>query len=257
MIDSHCHLNCLELQENETLDSAIQAAVDAGVKKMLCVAIDWEKLDEVLQIAKTHENVYASVGVHPTATAGYQPRTEDIIQKIKQSKKVIAVGETGLDYFREPVDKNAQQDKFIHHLEAAKKLALPTIVHTRAAKEDTLSIIQQHACPDSTGVLHCFTEDYDMAKRALDSNFYISFSGIVSFKNATNVHEVAKKLPLSKILIETDSPYLAPVPYRGKSNEPKYLPHVAKAIAELRGETEEKIIEETSKNFYRLFNQAI
>ncbi len=256
MIDSHCHLNCLDLTEGRTVANAVQAARDAGVQKMLCVAIDWERLDEVLALSQDNPHVFASVGVHPTATDGFQPQINDLVEKVLSHERVVAIGETGLDYFREPVDRMHQQQQFIAHLNAAKQTRRPVIVHTRAAKEDTLRIIQEHACSNSAGVLHCFTEDYDMAKRAMDRNFYISFSGIVSFKKATNVHDVAKKIPLSRLLIETDSPYLAPVPYRGKSNEPQYLPYVAKAIAQLRGESEETIIEKTTENFLQLFPLA-
>lgn len=256
MIDSHCHLNCLKLNDGQTLQHAIDEALHAGVKSMLCVAIDWEKLDEVLAISQNYPGIFASVGVHPTSIDGHQPNFDDLINKAKQHEKVIAIGETGLDYYREPFDKKAQHQKFSNHLNAAKELGLPVIVHTRSAKEDTLAMIKAEASKEFSGVLHCFTEDYDMAKRAIDLNFYISFSGIVSFNKATNVHEAAKKIPLSRLLIETDSPYLAPTPYRGKNNEPKYLPYVVKALAALRNEPEDLIIEATTENFFNLFKKA-
>tara|TARA_R110001592_G_scaffold138511_4_gene357630 strand:- start:12096 stop:12881 length:786 start_codon:yes stop_codon:yes gene_type:complete len=252
-IDSHCHLDRLKLDPyNGNLSEAIQAAHANAVDLMLCVAIDLEHIDQVLNIAKTYEQVYASVGVHPGSTDCEEPTVERLLDLSKKDK-VIAIGETGLDYYYGVDHKELQLERFQRHLEVSKISRKPVIVHTRDAKEDTLNCINKYSDPSVGGVLHCFTEDLDMAQKAIDQNFYISFSGIVTFKNALELQAVAKALPLERILIETDSPYLAPVPFRGKPNEPKYVPHVAKFLAELKGVSLEKIAEQTSENFKKLF----
>ncbi len=252
-IDSHCHLDRLKLDAyNGDLSEAIKAAHLNDVDLMLCVAIDLEHIDQVLNIAKTYEHVYASVGVHPGSTDCEAPTIERLVELSKQ-EKVIAIGETGLDYYYGIEHKELQLAWFKRHLEVSKITRKPVIIHTRDAKEDTLDYINKYSDPSVAGVLHCFTEDLDMAYRAIEQNFYISFSGIVTFKNAVELQEVAKALPLERILIETDSPYLAPVPFRGKSNEPKYVPHVAKFLADLKGVPIERIAEQTSENFKKLF----
>lgn len=252
-IDSHCHLDRLKLDPyNGDLSQAIEAATQNSVDTMLCVAIDLEHIEDVLSIASNHQSVYASVGVHPGSTDCEEPTVQRLLDLSKRDK-VIAIGETGLDYYYGIEQKDIQLEWFKRHLEVSKLTKKPVIVHTRDAKEDTLNHIHQYSDPNVAGVLHCFTEDLDMAKRAIEHNFYISFSGIVTFKNATELKEVAKALPLDRILIETDSPYLAPVPMRGKSNEPKFVPHVAQYLAELRGVSVEEIAEQTSENFKTLF----
>ncbi|KZZ58711.1 hydrolase TatD [Oleiphilus sp. HI0125] len=255
-IDSHCHLDRLKLEKYEGgLADAISAARDEGVSEMLCVAIDLEHIEDVLGAASSFDNIYASVGVHPTSYEGEEPSVERLLELSKR-EKVIAIGETGLDYYYSEDKKELQQERFIRHLEASAQCGKPVIVHTRDAKEDTLDIIAKHGDPSVAGVLHCFTEDLDMALRAIELGYYISFSGIVTFKNAVELQDVAKSIPLERMLIETDSPYLAPVPFRGKPNEPKYVPKVAEFIAELRGISVEEVAKKTAENFHALFTHA-
>jgi TatD DNase family protein len=252
-VDSHCHLDRLKLEKYEDgLDGAMQAARDAGVDKMLCVAIDLEHINDVLSISEQYPDIYASVGVHPTSHEGEEPTVERLVS-LAEHPKVIAIGETGLDYYYGEETKQVQQSRFINHLNASRATSKPVIVHTRDAKEDTLAIISEHGDPSIAGVLHCFTEDLDMALRAIELGFYISFSGIVTFKNAKELQEVAKSIPMERMLIETDSPYLAPIPFRGRPNEPKYVPEVAKFIAELRGMSVEDVARITGDNFTELF----
>ena len=255
-IDSHCHLDRLKLDVYDgKLSLAIDAAMQNRIDAMLCVAIDLEHINDVLAIASEYPQIFASVGVHPTSHDGEDPSVERLLE-LAQRDKVIAIGETGLDYFYGEDTKHIQLERFKRHLIASKACKKPVIIHTRDAKEDTLAHIAEYSDPDVGGVLHCFTEDWDMASRAIAHNYYISFSGIVTFKNAKALQEVAKQVPLERMLIETDSPYLAPVPFRGKSNEPKYVPEVAKFIAELRGVSVEHVAEQTSQNFYTLFKDA-
>jgi len=255
-IDSHCHLDRLKLDKYDgELGLAIEAAQRNGVDKMLCVAIDLENIDKVLSIAAAYPAVYASVGVHPGSVDVEEPSLERLVELSKKDH-VIAIGETGLDYYYGKEHRETQLQRFKTHLLAAKQVKKPVIVHTRDAKEETLAYIAQYADPECSGVLHCFTEDLDMALRAIEHNFYISFSGIVTFKNALELQDVARNIPLERMLIETDSPYLAPVPYRGKPNEPKYVPDVAKYLAELKNVSVETLAEVTSRNFYALFNDA-
>ena len=255
-IDSHCHLDRLKLEKYQNgLGDALDAAAQERVTEMLCVAIDLEHIDQVLSIATNNSNVYASVGVHPTSYEGEEP-TVDRLVTLANEPKVIAIGETGLDYFYSAEHKDLQQQRFIRHLEASKITRKPVIVHTRDAKEDTLSIIEAHGDREVAGVLHCFTEDLDMALRAIELGYYISFSGIVTFKNAVELQEVARSIPLERMLIETDSPYLAPVPFRGKPNEPKYVGKVAEFIAQLRETDLETIAQATADNFHTLFSHA-
>ena len=252
-IDSHCHLDRLKLDPYDgDLSKAIAEASHNKVDTMLCVAIDLEHIEDVLNIADNYEQVFASVGVHPGSIDCEEPTVQRLVDLSKRNK-VIAIGETGLDYYYGKDHKDIQLERFKNHLEASKLTRKPVIIHTRDAKEDTLELINKYSDPQVAGVLHCFTEDLDMAQRAIEQNFYISFSGIVTFKNALELQSVAKALPLDRILIETDSPYLAPVPFRGKSNEPKYVPHVADFLAQLKGVTVEEIAEKTSENFKKLF----
>jgi len=256
LVDSHCHLDRLQLSPYENgLDDAVAAATERGVSAMLCVCISEENKDAVVSIAERYSHIYASVGVHPSDVADASVAESELISWSKH-KKVVALGETGLDYYHTDETKAVQLESFTVHLSAASKLNLPVIVHTRNAREDTIDLIRKHGNVNSAGVLHCFTESWEMAKQALDLNYYISLSGIVTFKNAGELKEVAKQVPIERLLVETDSPYLAPVPYRGKPNEPKYVREVAEYIAELRGISYEALAEATTQNFYRLFSKA-
>ena len=254
-IDSHCHLDRLKLEKYQNgLGDALDAAAQERVTEMLCVAIDLEHIDQVLSIATNNSNVYASVGVHPTSYEGEEP-TVDRLVTLADEPKVIAIGETGLDYFYSAEHKDLQQQRFIRHLEASKITRKPVIVHTRDAKEDTLSIIEAHGDREVAGVLHCFTEDLDMALRAIELGYYISFSGIVTFKNAVELQEVARSIPLERMLIETDSPYLAPVPFRGKPNEPSYIVHTVRFLSKLKKISFNDFCKITTKNFFDLFGK--
>ncbi len=250
-IDSHCHLNLLA-QEEGGLDAVIAEANSYDVDHILCIAIDKQSCAEVIDIAERYPDISASVGIHPNVDQD-ESFTIDQLIELAQHPKVIAIGETGLDYFRSEGDLDWQRQRFLVHIEAAKALKKPLIIHTREAREDTMSMLEQHDAAEAGGIIHCFTEDWDTAQRALDIGFYISLSGIVTFKNATQLQDVARKLPLDRILIETDAPYLAPVPKRGKTNKPAYVKHVAEFIAQLRGESVETIASVTSDNFHRLF----
>ena len=256
LIDSHCHLDRLKLDQcGGTLDAALSSAREAGISRMLCVCISAENRQAVLDIAKAYDFVYASAGVHPSDVSNEVVEVAELLSWCEHSK-VVALGETGLDYYYTKESADLQRQSFANHLQAGKQTGLPVIVHTRDAREDTLSLIKEFGCTDASGVLHCFTESWEMASKALDYNYYISLSGIVTFKNAEELREVAKKIPAERLLVETDSPYLAPVPFRGKTNQPKYVKQVAEFVAELRGVSFESLAEQTSENFFRLFNRA-
>ncbi len=256
LIDSHCHLDRLKLEPySDGLEGAVAAAREAGVARMLCVCISEENRKAVVDIAKQYEDIYASVGIHPSDVKT-DPVSVETLKSWAGDEKVVAIGETGLDYYYTKESADWQQQSFSNHLEAAGDLGLPVIVHTRDAREDPINLIRRHGNVSSAGVLHCFTENWEMASQALDLNYYISISGIVTFKNAKELQEVAKKLPLDRILIETDAPYLAPVPHRGKTNKPAFVKHVAEFLAELRGDTVENIAEITTTNFRTLFPTA-
>lgn len=250
-IDSHCHLNLLA-KEQGGLDAIISQAQDAQIDHILCISIDKESCKEVLDIAESYPNITASVGIHPNVDE-QENFTVDELVSLAQHEKVIAIGETGLDYFRSEGDLEWQRERFRVHIEAAKQLKKPLIIHTREARDDTMTILEQEDAQLAGGIIHCFTENWQTAQRALDIGFYISLSGIVTFKNALELQEVAKKLPLDRILIETDAPYLAPMPHRGKTNKPAYVKHVAEFVAQLRGDTVDNIAHQTSANFHRLF----
>lgn len=254
-IDSHCHLNLLSKEEGG-LDAVIAQAQDAQIEHILCISIDKESCKEVLDIAENYPNITASVGIHPNVEQ-QENFTVDELVSLAQHEKVIAIGETGLDYFRSEGDLEWQRDRFRVHIDAAKQLKKPLIIHTREARDDTMTILEKEDAEQAGGIIHCFTENWETAKRALDIGFYISLSGIVTFKNALELQEVAKKLPLDRILIETDAPYLAPIPHRGKTNKPAYVKHVAEFVAQLRGDTVENIARQTSENFKRLFPSAV
>jgi TatD DNase family protein len=257
LVDSHCHLNCLDLSEHQQqLPQALRAADDQGIKYMLCVAIDFEHWSEVLSIAQAANNIFASIGVHPNEWEGYDPSVDELVAHAKH-EKVIAIGETGLDFYRSAPENLAQQrDRFRRHIAAAKISQKPLIIHMREADADTIQILREEQADTIGGVMHCFTSTAEVAKQALDLNFYISISGIVTFKNAQALQQVAKTIPLDRLLIETDAPYLAPMPLRGKSNEPAYLKHTAEFLAQLRGIDFETFSETTTNNFFNLFKCA-
>ncbi len=256
LIDSHCHLDRLDLSKYEGgLDDAVAAARERGVSHMLCVCISDENRIQVIDIAKTYDGLFASVGVHPSDVME-APVSVQELETWAAEDKVVALGETGLDYHYSADKKDVQLQSFANHLIAGARTGLPVIVHTRDAREDTIAVIREYGCTETAGVMHCFTESWEMASQALDLGYYISLSGIVTFKNAEALREVAKQVPLDRLLVETDSPYLAPVPYRGKPNEPKYVREVATFIAELRGLSFEAVAEQTSENFFRLFSKA-
>jgi len=253
LVDSHCHLNRLDLSKhNDSLEEALQQARDNGVAEMLCVGINMESMEAMLVLVEAHDGIYASVGVHPNEHEGHDPSLEELLA-LAQRPKVVAIGETGLDYFRSEGDLEWQRDRFRRHIEAAKRCNKPLIIHTRESSADTLDILEQENAESVGGVMHCFVEDWATAKRALDIGFYISFSGIVTFNSAKELKEVAKQVPLGRMLVETDSPYLAPVPHRGKPNQPAYVRHVAEQIAELRDISLEELAKATSENFHTLF----
>jgi TatD DNase family protein len=252
-IDSHCHLDRVDLKPfNENFSDFVMNAKDAGITDMLCVSIDLENYPAMLELVKPFNNIYTSVGVHPCEQEGHDPEVDELIRLAAEPSNV-AIGETGLDYFRTEGDMHWQQQRFRRHIQAAREVDKPLIIHTREAREDTINILQEENARQVGGVMHCFTETWEMAQAALEMDFYISFSGIVTFKNATELKEVAKKVPLERMLIETDSPYLAPVPYRGKPNVPQYVSKVAEHIADLRETSVDKIAEQTSQNFKELF----
>ncbi|MBJ7556895.1 TatD family hydrolase [Marinomonas spartinae] len=257
LIDTHCHLDKLDLTPyNGDVNGAIDAAAKAGVKQLLSISVNLDDMDDIIGFTD-RQGVYASCGVHPLHKEGLLT-SEDRLIDLAQHDKIIAIGETGLDYFYEKDSAlhEKQRTSFVHHLKAAGKLGLPVIIHTRDAKADTMQLIREHSNPNSAGVLHCFTEDYAMAKAAVDENYLISISGIVTFKTALELKETVKKLPLDSLIVETDSPYLAPVPYRGKKNEPQYVANVAQYVADLKGIRYEALLEATAANFHRVFSKV-
>ncbi len=250
LVDSHCHLNFPELAEN--LEEVLENMRRNGIGQALCVGVSLDKFPQVLALAEQHENIYASVGVHPDHELDAEPTQEQLIQLAKHPK-VIAIGETGLDYFRLKGDLEWQRERFRTHIRAARACGKPLIIHTREAAADTLRIMQEEGADQISGVMHCFTESMETAQAAIKMGFYISFSGIVTFKSAAALKEVARQIPLDRMLVETDSPYLAPVPFRGKLNQPAYVRHVAEEIARLRGVSLDEIARATTGNFRRLF----
>ncbi len=253
LVDSHCHINFEPL--GAQIDAVFEHARANGVGHMLCVAVNLEDYPQVRALAHAHANVFASVGVHPNERDGRDPGAAELVA-LAQDARVVAIGETGLDYFRCSGDMGWQQQRFREHIRAAKTAHKPLIIHTREAARDTLRILNEEGAHEVGGVMHCFTGDWDTAQRAVAMNFYISFSGIVTFRNATALRAVAAQVPAERLLIETDAPYLAPMPYRGKTNEPAYVRHVAECLAELRGVSFEAIAEQTTRNFFTLFTHA-
>lgn len=255
-VDSHCHLDRLNLEAHGGDFSAMMAATEeAGVSHMLCIGVDLETFPNVQALAEQYPHVFASVGVHPLYKESREPSVTELLERAAHPK-VIAIGETGLDYFYAKEERDWQKRYFIAHIQAARETGLPLVVHTRGAKDDTLSLLREHGGGEVKGVLHCFTEDLDMAQQAIELGFYISISGIVTFRNAEPLRDVVRALPIEKLLIETDSPWLAPVPFRGKPNEPRFVANVAECVAELKDVSVEQLGKITADNFFTLFNKA-
>ena len=250
IIDSHCHINFPELIED--IDGVLERMAENQVSKALCVSVTLEKFPEVLSLAKAYEHIYASVGVHPDHESGEEPTVERLVS-LSEDPKVVAIGETGLDYFRTEGDVAWQRDRFRVHIQAARQTNKPLIIHTREAGDDTLGILKEEGEGIVRGVMHCFTETLEFARASIDLGFFISFSGIITFKNAQAIRDVAKVIPLESILIETDSPYLAPVPNRGKTNEPSYVRYVLEEVARVKELPVDTVAQATTKNFHRLF----
>jgi TatD DNase family protein len=256
LIDSHCHLDRVDLKPYGDDFAALMAATrDAGVSHLLCVSIDLESYPDMLALVEGFPEVSVSVGVHPNDHDRREPTVAELVELARHPKNV-AIGETGLDYFRAEGDLEWQRERFRTHIRAAREAAKPLIIHTRDAREDTIAILREEQADEVGGVMHCFTETWEMAQAALDMNFFISFSGIVTFRNAEELRAVAARVPEERLLIETDSPYLAPTPHRGKPNEPKYVGRIAETIAGLRGVTAEQLAQRSGDNFFRLFRAA-
>ncbi len=253
LVDSHCHLDMLDLTPfGGSINAVLEAAHASDVGYFLCVCINLEDYPAMLRIAETFENVLASVGLHPNERGGHEPAIDELVQ-LARHPRVVAIGETGLDYFRSEGDLDWQRDRFRRHIVAAIEAGKPLIIHSRDAGQDTLAILAEEHAAVIGGVMHCFTGDWKMAQQAMEMNFHISFSGIVTFRNASALQEVARKMPLERMLVETDCPYLAPVPHRGKPNQPAYVRHTAEFIAELRGVSYDTIARVTTENFMALF----
>lgn len=253
LVDSHCHINFEALSQD--MDGLLERARNNNVDYMLCVSVNLEDYPQIEKLSADNANIFSSVGVHPNATECHEPSCEELLA-LAENPNVVAIGETGLDYFRSQGELNWQRQRFANHIEAAKICKKPLIVHTRSAAKDTMDLLESHGAESCSGVMHCFDEDWHTAKRALDLGFYISFSGIVTFKNAQPLRDVAKKVPLDRMLVETDCPYLAPVPMRGKTNEPSFVKHTAELIAQLRALSVQAVAEATTENFFQLFSTA-
>lgn len=250
LVDSHCHINFDPLGQN--VQQVLRNARDQGVSHLLCVSVNLEDYPQVRALAHEHAHVYASVGVHPNEREGHDPSAEELVT-LAQDARVVAIGETGLDYYRSTGDLAWQHERFRRHIQAAKRSGKPLIVHTREAADDTIRIMREEGAADVGGVMHCFSENWEIARQALELNFYISFSGIVTFKNADTLRAVARQVPADRLLVETDSPYLAPMPHRGKTNEPAYVRLIAEYLAQLRGVSLNELARDTTDNFFRLF----
>lgn len=256
-VDSHCHIDFPDLSAR--LPELLENMRANQVSHALCIAVTLEDFPRVLALAEQHPNLYASVGVHPDYEDGEEPTLERLLA-LSAHPRVVGTGETGLDYYRlngrSIADMEWQRERFRTHIRAARQTGKPLIIHTRSSADDTLRVMREEGAREAGGVMHCFTETWDIARQALDEGFYISFSGIVTFKSAADLQETARKVPLDRMLIETDSPYLAPVPYRGKTNEPAWVRHVGEFIAKLRGVPVEEVAAQTSDNFFRLFKHT-
>lgn len=253
LVDSHCHVNFEPLSTD--LDAVLRRARENGVTHLLCVGVTLEDFPQVRDLARHHPHIFASVGVHPNERSGREPTVAELVT-LADDPRIVAIGETGLDYFRSQGDLQWQQERFRCHIRAARECGKPLIVHMRDAAEDTLRIMREEEAGEVGGVMHCFTGTRDVAEAALALNFYISFSGIVTFNNAGALREVASQVPAERLLIETDAPYLAPVPHRGKTNEPAFVRHVAERIAQLRDVDASELARLTTANFFGLFKHA-
>jgi TatD DNase family protein len=249
-VDSHCHLDFPDLSAE--LPALLDAMAAAHVTHALCISVNLPDWPGVHALATTHANLHATVGVHPDYRDTPEPTADDLVA-LAQRPKVVAIGETGLDYYRLEGDLEWQRERFRVHVRAARRAGKPLVIHTRAAAADTIAIMRDEGAGEAGGVMHCFTENWAVARSALDLGFHISISGIVTFRNADEVKDVARRVPLDRLLIETDSPYLAPVPFRGKRNQPAYVPHVAAEIARLRGQPLDEVARATASNYFRLF----
>jgi TatD DNase family protein len=252
-VDSHCHLDFPELAAD--IPAKLEAMRAANVTHALCISVELPDWPRVHALAMSHANLYATAGTHPDYPDSVEPDVATLVG-LAARPKVVAIGETGLDYFRVEGDTDWQRDRFRTHIRAARASGKPLVIHTREAAEDTLRIMREEGAAEAGGVMHCFTETWEVAEAAMALGFHISFSGIVTFKNAVPLKEVARRVPLDRMLVETDSPYLAPVPHRGKSNQPAYVKHVAEEIARLRGMAFEEVARHTTENFFRLFRHA-
>ena len=256
LVDSHCHLDRLDLAPyGQDFSRCITETLAQGIQHLLCVSINLEKYPLMRELVAAHPEISVSVGVHPNEEDGHEPTVDELVQ-LARDERVVAIGETGLDYFRTEGGLEWQQERFRTHIRAALATGKPLIVHTRDARADTLRILKEEGAGEIGGVLHCFTEDWETARVALDMNFYISLSGILTFRNAEQLQGVARKVPEDRLLVETDAPYLAPIPKRGKPNYPAYVRYVAECLAALRGVSVEQIAEITTRNFYTLFPAA-
>jgi len=266
--DSHCHLSFPELQQQ--LPTILAEMAKAQVDRALCICTTLEEFEDVHGLARDNANLWCTVGVHPDNEDVQEPSLDDLLTR-GQRARVVGIGETGLDYYRlgerTVSDMEWQRARYLTHIQAGRKLDLPLVIHTRSASDDTLAILRENggfqggsdedgSAPKSRGVFHCFTETAEVARAALDMDFYISFSGIITFRNAADLREVVRFVPMERMLIETDSPYLAPVPHRGKTNSPAYVPHVARQVAEIKGLSVEQVAASTSKNFDQLFSRV-
>jgi TatD DNase family protein len=253
LVDSHCHIDFPEFAGEADKLMAAMAANNVGWA--LIAGVTLERFPALLSLVSSQPNLFAAVGVHPDHQEGRDPSAEELIT-LAAHEKVVAIGETGLDYYRLTGDLEWQRDRFRRHIRASRETGKPLIIHTRSSAEDTLKVLREEGGGEVSGVFHCFTESQKIAQEVLDLGFYISFSGIVTFKNAVSIKEVAKTVPLDRLLVETDSPYLAPIPYRGKRNEPAYVRHVADEIARLRDIDPANLAAVTTHNFFRLFSFA-
>lgn len=252
-VDSHCHLDFPDLADQ--LPDILQRMDDNRVTHALVVSVSMPRWPALMELVAPHDRLYASVGVHPDYEDTPDPTADELVDMATSSDKVVAIGETGLDYFRKPEPLDWQRERFRTHIQASRASGLPLIIHTRNAAEDTLRIMREERADEIGGVMHCFTESWEVAHQAMELGFYISFSGIVTFKNAAALQEVAKQVPMDRLLIETDSPFLAPVPHRGKTNDPSKVVHVAEKVAELKGVTVDEVAKHSTDNFFRLFKK--
>jgi len=256
LVDSHCHLDRLDLSAYQNdVDAMMTATREAGVSHMLCIGVDLESFPRVLALAERYDDVHCTVGVHPLYRESREPTAQELMT-LATHPRVVAIGETGLDYFYAKGDNSWQRERFAEHIVAARETGLPLVIHTRDAREDTIALLRDIGEGQVRGVMHCFTEDLHMAERAMELGFCISISGIATFANASELRDVVRALPLERLLIETDAPWLAPVPYRGKSNEPRYVAEVAKLVADLKGVDVQQLVDITRNNFFALFSKA-